>query len=83
MQVKKKGTALKRIQDDSSTEESTNEDDDKLTFVIRKANKMMRKKVYMKRGFHKLTSKEMNPALQIASNVISPHPSRRRRIVQC
>jgi len=37
MQVKKKSIALKETQDDSFTEESTNEDDDELAFVIREA----------------------------------------------
>ena len=39
MQVKKKSVALKGTQDDSSTENSTNEVDEELAFVIRKANK--------------------------------------------
>ena len=50
-QMKKKSIALKGTQDESSSEESTNEDDD-LTYVIKKANKMMKKK------FNKETSKD-------------------------
>ena len=46
----KKSITLKRIQDESSSEESTNEDDD-LDYVIKKANKMMRKKFNKSRIF--------------------------------
>ena len=50
-QVKKKCIALKGTQDESSIEESTNEDD--LAYVIKKANKMMRKKFNKKRNFQR------------------------------
>ena len=53
LQVKKKSIALKGTQEDSSSEKSTNEDDDELAIAIKKANKMMRKKFYKKKGARK------------------------------
>ena len=50
--MKKKSIALKGTQDEFSSEESTNEDDD-LTYVIKKANKMIRKEFNGRRNFQK------------------------------
>jgi len=50
--MKKESTALKGMQDESLSEKSTKEDDD-LAYVIKKANKMMRKKFNKKRNFQK------------------------------
>ena len=51
-QLKKKSIALKEIQDEFSSKESTNEDDD-LALVIKRANKMMRKKFNKRRNFQR------------------------------
>ena len=51
-QMKKKNIALKRTQDESSSAESTNEDHD-FAYVIKKANKIMRKKFNRRRNFQK------------------------------
>ena len=50
--LKKKSLSLKGTQDEFSSEESTNEDDD-LSFVIKRANKMMRKKFNKMRSFQR------------------------------
>jgi len=50
-QMKKKTIAFKGTQDESSSEESTNEDD--LAYVIKKANKMIRKKFNKRRNFQR------------------------------
>ena len=56
-QIKKKSLALKGTQDESSSEDSTNEDDN-LSYVIKKANKMMKKKFNKKRNFQRLNGRE-------------------------
>ena len=52
MNLQKKNIAFKGTQDESSSGESTNEDDE-LTYVIKKANKMMRKKFNRRRNFQR------------------------------
>ena len=51
-QIKRKSLALKDTQDSSSSKDSTNEDDN-LTFIIKKANKMMKKKFNKRRNFQR------------------------------
>ena len=68
IQLKKKSIALKGTQDDYSNEESTNEDDDlafveDLAFVIKRANKMIRKKFNKRRSFQRLNERKMRTDL--------------------
>ena len=58
LQVKKKSITLKGTQEESSIEESTNEDDNDLAFVLSKENKMMRRKFYKKTCFQKSNFKK-------------------------
>jgi len=51
-QMKQKSIALKGTKDESSSEESTYENDDH-AYVIKKANKMMRKKFNKRRNFQR------------------------------
>ena len=55
--LKKKSITLKGTQDEFSSEKSTNEDDD-LAFVIKRVNKMMRKKFNKKRNVHRPTERK-------------------------
>ena len=66
MQDKKKSVARKETQGDSSTEDSdlVHRDED-FALVVRKANKMKRRKFYKRKGFRKLTSRRMSQVIHI------------------
>jgi len=76
MQVKKKSFAFKGTQEDSSSEESSNEDDDEFAYVIKMANKILRKNS-IRREIEGQTLRRTGLVPQIVLNATSPGISRR------
>lgn len=77
MQVKKKSFAFKGTQEDSSSEESSNEDDDEFAYVIKMANKILRKNSIRRREIEGQTLRRTGLVPQIVLNATSPGISRR------